>query len=87
MSLKEVKKFIMDGGIDMLKDFSKECSTSKDEFVGHSLATLEAIWDVNRLEDWDDLIKMIYNGELGILGYGMFDDLMQDVLQQNNQNR
>ena len=84
MSLKKVKKFLIENGFDILKDFSKEYSISKDEFVGHSLCVLEAIWDVEKLEDWDSLIKMVYNGELGILGYIMFEDLMQDVLQQNN---
>jgi len=84
MSLKKVKKYLVEGGIDMLKDFSKEDSISKDEFVGHSLCALEVIYDVNKLEDWDGLTKMIYNGELGILGYENLDDLMEDVFEQNN---
>ena len=84
MSLKKVKKYLVEGGIDMLKDFSKEDSISKDEFVGHSLCALEVIYDVNKLEGWDGLTKMIYNDELGILGYENLDDLMEDVFEQIN---
>jgi hypothetical protein len=79
MSLKKVKKYLVEGGFDMLKDFSKEGGISKDVFIGHSLHLVETIHDVMHLDSWDELIKMVYNGELGVLGYGNLDDLMEDV--------